>query len=168
MQYCSYSIRLYFHHQSHPQLGVVLLWLRLFVFSGVISLLFSSSTLGTYWLWSLSFSAISLCLFILSMRFSRQKYWSSLPFPLQWTNFCQNSPPWPAHLGWPYMAWFIALLSETRLSSMWSVWLVLSGCGFHSDCSLMDNDKKLMEASWWERLTEGDTGSCSDGQGYAQ
>ena len=22
MQYCSYSIRLYFHHQSHPQLGV--------------------------------------------------------------------------------------------------------------------------------------------------
>ena len=25
-----------------------------------------------------------------------------------------------------------------------------------------------MEASWWERLTEGETGSCSDGQGHAQ
>ena len=25
---------------------------------------------------------------------------------LQWTTFCQNSPPWPVHLGWPYMAWF--------------------------------------------------------------
>ena len=25
-------------------------------------------------------------------------------FLLQWTMFCQNSPPWPVHLGWPYMA----------------------------------------------------------------
>ena len=25
-----------------------------------------------------------------------------------------------------------------------------------------------MEASWWERLTEGETGSCSDGPGHAQ
>ena len=23
---------------------------------------------------------------------------------LQWTTFCQNSPPWPVHFGWPYMA----------------------------------------------------------------
>ena len=43
-----YSIRLYFHHQSHPQLGVVLLWLHPFILSGVISPLFSSSILGTY------------------------------------------------------------------------------------------------------------------------
>ena len=27
----------------------------------------------------------------------------------------------------------------------------------------MDEDKRLMEASWWEKLTEGETGSCSDG-----
>ena len=27
----------------------------------------------------------------------------------------------------------------------------------------MDKDKKLMEASWWERLAEGETESCSDG-----
>ena len=26
----------------------------------------------------------------------------------------------------------------------------------------MENDKRLMETSWWERLTEGETGSCSD------
>ena len=32
-----FSIRLDLHHQSHPQLGVVLLWLRVFVLSGVIS-----------------------------------------------------------------------------------------------------------------------------------
>ena len=27
--------------------------------------------------------------------------WHSL---LQWTTFCQNSPPWPVCLGWPYTA----------------------------------------------------------------
>ena len=70
---------------------------------------------------------------------------------LQWTTFCQNSSPWPVHLGWPYTAWLIVSLS-------WSVWLVFCDCGFHSVCPLMDKDKRLMEASWWERLTEGETG----------
>ena len=32
----------------------------------------------------------------------------------------------------------------------------------------MDQDKRLMEASWWERLTLGETGSCSDGWGHTQ
>ena len=36
------------------------------------------------------------------------------------------------------------------------------------NCPLMDKDKRLMEASWCERLTKGETGSCSDGQGHAQ
>ena len=27
----------------------------------------------------------------------------------------------------------------------------------------MEKDKRLMEASWWESLTEGENGSCSDG-----
>ena len=35
---------------------------------------------------------------------------------------------------------------------MWSVWLVFCDCGFHSVFLLMDKDKRLMEASWWERL----------------
>ena len=52
-----YSIGLYFHHQSHPQLGVVLLWLHLVILSGVISPV-------TYWaptdLGSSSFSVISV------------------------------------------------------------------------------------------------------------
>ena len=48
MQYCSYSIRLYFHHPSHPQLGIVFAWLHPFILSGVISPLISSSLLGTY------------------------------------------------------------------------------------------------------------------------
>ena len=39
-------------------------------------------------------------------------------FLLQWTTFCQTSPPWPVHLGWPYMAW----LSLTELDKPWSMW----------------------------------------------
>ena len=83
---------------------------------------------------------------------------------LQWTMFCQNSPPWLFCLGWPYRSWLIVLLSYTRLWFMWSVWLIFYDCGFHSVCPLMDKDKRVMEASWWERLT----GFGSDGQGHAQ
>ena len=32
---------------------------------------------------------------------------------------------------------------------------------------LTDKDKRLMEASCWERLTEWETGSCSEGQSHA-
>ena len=56
------------------------LWHCLFLLSGVISPLISSSILGTYWPGE-SFSVLSFCLFILFRRFSRQEYWSSLPFP---------------------------------------------------------------------------------------
>ena len=30
---------------------------------------------------------------------------------LQWILFCQNSPLWPIHRGWPYTAWLIASLN---------------------------------------------------------
>ena len=50
-----YNIGLYFPHQSHPQLGVVLLWFCLFFLSGVCSPLISSSILGTYWPWEFIF-----------------------------------------------------------------------------------------------------------------
>ena len=63
--------------------------------------------------------------------------------------------------------WLIVSLSSTRLWSMWWDWLAFLDCGFHSVCLLMEKDKRLMEASWWERLTEGETGSCSDGRGHA-
>ena len=84
---------------------------------------------------------------------------------LQWTMFCQTSPPWPVHLGCPYMAWLIVSLSQTRLWSMQSVWLTFCDCGFHSVSPLMDEDKRLVQASWWEGLAVGETGSGTDGQG---
>ena len=58
---------------------------------------------------------------------------------LQWTTFCQNSPPWPICLGWPYTAWlsFIELdkvmvhvIRLVRLISFLWLW-------FKSVCPLM-------------------------------
>ena len=69
---------------------------------------------------------------------------------------------------WPYTAWLIVSLSQTRLWSMWSVWLLLCNCGFYSAFPLMDKDRRLVEASWWEGLAVGKSESCSDGWGHAQ
>ena len=55
---------------------------------------------------------------------------------LQWTTFCQTSPPWPVCLGWPCMAWlsFIELdktvVHVIRLASFLWLW-------FQSVCLLM-------------------------------
>ena len=59
-----------------------------------------------YWaptnLGSSSFSVLSFCLFILSMGFSRQEYWSGLPFPSPvdhvLSELCTMTPPsWTLH-----------------------------------------------------------------------
>ena len=48
---------------------------------------------------------------------------------LQWTTFCQTSPSWPVHLGWPHMAW-LSFIDLDKLWSIWSDWLVICHCGF--------------------------------------
>ena len=107
-----YSIGSCFHHQSHSQLGVV------FCFGFIPSIfleLFLHWSPVAYWaptdLGSSSFSVLSFYLFILFMGFSRQEYWSGLPFPSPVDHVCQTSPPWPDRLGWPHTAW----LSFTEL-----------------------------------------------------
>ena len=48
---------------------------------------------------------------------------------LQWTTFCQTSPPWPGRPGWPHTAW----LSVTELDKavvLVSDWLVFCDYGF--------------------------------------
>ena len=59
-------------------------FLELFLYCSSV-VYWASTNLG-----SSSFSVISFCLFILFMGFSRQEYWSGVPFP---SLFCQNSPP---------------------------------------------------------------------------
>ena len=116
MQYCFYSIGLYFHHQSHPQLvAVFLLVPSLYSFWNYFSTILQWH-IGHLHTWGVHLSV--------SYLFSRQEYWSVCHSLLQWTTFCQNSPPWPIQLGWPYKAWLIVSLNETMLWSMWLDWLV--------------------------------------------
>ena len=85
MPYCSYSIGFYFHHQRHPSMiehrfrfGLTAsFFLELLVIALCSSPVayWTPSNLGAHLL------ASSFCLFILSMGFSRQEYWSGLAFP---------------------------------------------------------------------------------------
>ena len=70
---------------------------------------------------------------------------------LQWSMFCQNSPQWPVHLGWPCMAWLIVSSSYKRLWSMWSFWLVFCDCGFHS-AGMGLKFLLLLSALWWMNI----------------
>ena len=117
---------------------------------------------------SSSFSVPSFCLFILFMGFSRQEYWSGLPFASPVDHVLSelstvSRPSWVALHGMArsFTELDKAVVHGIRLVSF--LWLWFSFC-----CPLMEKDKRLMVASWWERLTEGETGSYSDGRGYAQ
>ena len=61
----------------------MLFWLCLqpFILSGVISLLISSSISGTHWPGEFSFQCPIFLPFYTVHGFSRQEYWSGLPFP---------------------------------------------------------------------------------------
>ena len=92
------------------------------------------------------FSVLSFCLFELFTGFSRQYCWSGLPFPSQWTTFCQTSPSWPVRLGWPYRAWvrFIeldkAVVRVIRLTSFLWLW-------FQCVCPLMPS-RNTFHLTW--------------------
>ena len=67
------------------------------------------------------------------MGFSRQEYWSGLPFLLQWATFGQNSPPLPIYLGWP----FSVGPRKTRLTALDSrggYWALLRLCLHSTVC----------------------------------
>ena len=91
--------------------------------------------------------------------------------------FCHNSPPWLIHLGWPPNSMTQSFIELPNLWAMWTFWLASYACGFHSGIHgiivlasfcLLDGVKRLVQASWWERLAVGNTGSWSDEQGPPQ
>ena len=77
-----------------------------------------------------SFSILSFCLFILFMGFSRQEYWSGLPFPspvdhILWDLSTMTCPPWVAPRAW---LGFIEL--DKAVVLVWLDWLVFCEYGF--------------------------------------
>ena len=134
-----------------------------------LELYFHSSPVA-YWaptdLESSSYSVLSFYLFILFMGFSRQEYWSGLPFPSAVDHVLSelstmSYPSWVALHGIPHS--FIELDKAVI-----QVITVFCNCGLHSVCPLMDKDKRLLEASWWEGPAVGESGSCSDRQGHVR
>ena len=49
---------------------------------------------------------------------------------IQWTTFCQTSPPWPVHLGWPHTAWLSFIELDKAVVLVWLDWLVFCDYGF--------------------------------------
>ena len=124
------------------------LWLCLFILSGVISPLISGSILGTYQPGKFIFQCPIFLPFMLFMGFSRQEYWSGLPFTSPVDHVLSelstmSSLFWVALHG---MAHSLTELDKAVMSLMWWLCLVFCDCGFHSLGPLMDKDKKLMEA----------------------
>ena len=110
-----YSIALYFHQGTHPQLSIISLWLSCFILYGAISncsLFFPSSILDTFQSGGLMFWFHSFCLIILFMEFLWQEHWSGLPFP----------PPVDHVLSELYKAFLIDLLSYTSPFIMTMLW----------------------------------------------
>ena len=110
MQYCSLQHRNLLPSPVIHNWVLFLLWLHLFFLE-----LFLHWSPVACWapidLGSSSFSVLSFCLFILFIGLQGKNTEVVCHFLLQWTTFCQNSPPWPILLGWPYTSWLIVSLS---------------------------------------------------------
>ena len=137
MQYCSLQHWTLLLSPSPIRNWVfVLLWLHPFILSRVISPLISSSRSGTTDLGNSSFRVLSFWLSYCSWGSQGKNTEVVCHSVLQWTTFCQTSPPRPICLGWPYTAWlnFIeldkAVVHVMRLGSF--LWLL-----FQSVCFLM-------------------------------
>ena len=87
-----------------------------------------------YWapndLGSFSFGILSFYLFLMFMGFSRQEYWSDLPFPSPMDHILSSSPPWPTHLGWPHRAWLSFTELDKAVALVWLHLLLFCEHGF--------------------------------------
>ena len=87
-----------------------------------------------YWapndLGSSSFVILSFCLFILFMGFSRQEYWSGLPFPSP-VNYNLSDLSTMTHPSWVApQAWLSFIEIDKAVVLVWLDWLVFCEDGF--------------------------------------
>ena len=165
MQYCSLSIRLCFHH---PQMCVVsALTQPRHSFWSYFSALLQQHT-GHLLTWGVHLSVSYLFAFSYCSWGSQGKnaevVCRSLSSGPYFVRTLHHDPP---VLGGPTCTAH-SFIKLDKVVIHGSVWLVFCDCGFHSVWPLINEDKRLAEASWWEGLAVGKTGSCSGGQGHAQ
>ena len=106
MQYCSLRHQTVFLSPVTYTTGCFFVLFCFFCFGSVSSFfleLFLHSSPVAYWaptdLGSSSFSVLSFCLFLLFMGFSRQEYWSGLPFPSP-VDYTLSELSTMTHLSW--------------------------------------------------------------------
>ena len=133
MQYCSLQHLTFTSITSHIHNWLFLLWLHLFILSGVISSLISSSILGTYLPGEFFFQCPFFCLFMLFMGLASQEYWSGLSFPSPVDHTLSElstttCPSWLALHGivHSFIVWDKAVVHVISLVSC--LWLWLSFC----------------------------------------
>ena len=102
MQYCSLQHQTLLPSPVIHNWVLFLLWLCLFILSGVISPLFSRNLLDTYWPREFIFQCLNIFAFTYcSWGFQGKSTDVVCHCLLQWTTFCQKSPPWPPIWGDP-------------------------------------------------------------------
>ena len=147
-------------------------WLCLFILSGVISPLISSSILGIYQPGHFIFQCpifLPFCT-VHGVLKTRILKWFAIPFS-SGPHFVRTPHSMGLHM--THLSWvalhgmahsFIELdkaaVHVMRFVSFLWLW-------FSVFCPLMEKDERLMEASWWE-TDWGGTGSCSHGWGHTQ
>ena len=99
------------------------------------------------------FSVVSFCLFILFMGFSRQECWSGLPFPSPVDHILSELCTM-THSSWVALHGMANSFIELDKAVVHVISLISFLWLWFSFCLPSDKDKRLMEVSWWKRLTE--------------
>ena len=121
----SYAVLLFTHQTLLPS-PVTSTTGRCFHFSSVSSFfleLFLHWSPVAYWaptlLGSSSFSVLSFAFSYCSWGSQGKNTEVVCHSLLQWTMFCQRSPPWPSHLGWPHRAWLSFIELDKAVVLVW-------------------------------------------------
>ena len=140
-------------------MGVVLLWLSLFILSGAISPVahWAPTDMGSS-SFSIIFFAFSNCLWVSQGKNIKVVCY----FLVQWTTFSLNSPPWPVHLGWPYKACLIVSELDKVVTH---VGLIFCDCGsnYHT-IALISHTSKVVLKILQARLQQNMDWECPDVQ----